>query len=141
MTAVTTVASGIAVGAYDAVIAGGVEHMGHHPMGEGADPNPRFVSDRLVDPSALMMGSTAENLHDRYPQLTKDARRRVRGGQPGEVRQGAGQRQDRPRTWSRSPPAREQGWGLAGTDEMPRPGTTVDGLRRPCARRSGRTAG
>ena len=71
MTAVTTVASGIAVGAYDAAIAGGVEHMGHHPMGEGADPNPRFVSDRLVDPSALMMGSTAENLHDRYPHLTK----------------------------------------------------------------------
>ena len=71
MTAVTTVASGIAVGAYDVVIAGGVEHMGHHPMGEGADPNPRFVADQLVDPSALMMGSTAENLHDRYPQLTK----------------------------------------------------------------------
>ncbi len=71
MTAVTTVASGIAVGAYDAAIAGGVEHMGHHPMGEGADPNPRFVADRLVDPSALTMGSTAENLHDRYPQLTK----------------------------------------------------------------------
>ncbi|HEY7813664.1 MAG TPA: acetyl-CoA C-acyltransferase, partial [Nakamurella sp.] len=43
MTAVTTVASGIAVGAYDVAIAGGVEHTGHHPMGEGADPNPRFV--------------------------------------------------------------------------------------------------
>ena len=43
MTAVTTVAGGIAFGAYDVAIAGGVEHMGHHPMGEGADPNPRFV--------------------------------------------------------------------------------------------------
>src|SRR5215475_15150969 len=32
MTAVTTVASGIAVGAYDIAIAGGVEHMGRHPM-------------------------------------------------------------------------------------------------------------
>src|SRR6187402_1430379 len=71
MTAVTTVASGIAAGAYDAAIAGGVEHMGHHPMGEGADPNPRFVADRLVDPSALNMGATAENLHDEFPQLTK----------------------------------------------------------------------
>ena len=35
MTAVTTVASGIAFGAYDVAIAGGVEHIGHHPMGEG----------------------------------------------------------------------------------------------------------
>src|ERR1700753_92675 len=72
MTAVTTTSSGIAFGAYDVVIAGGVEHMGHHPMGEGVDPNPRIVAEKLVDPSALVMGSTAENLHDRYPQLTKE---------------------------------------------------------------------
>jgi Acetyl-CoA acetyltransferase len=32
MTAVTTTASGIAFGAYDVAIAGGVEHMGRHPM-------------------------------------------------------------------------------------------------------------
>src|SRR5687768_12311583 len=71
MTAVTTSASGIAFGAYDVVIAGGVEHMGRHPMGEGVDPNPRFLSDKIVDPSALVMGSTAENLHDRFPAITK----------------------------------------------------------------------
>lgn len=40
MTSVTTTASGIGFGQYDVVIAGGVEHMGRHPMGEGADPNP-----------------------------------------------------------------------------------------------------
>ena len=62
MTAVTTTASGIAFGAYDVAIAGGVEHMGHHPMGEGIDPNPRFLVERLVDTSAMVMGSTAENL-------------------------------------------------------------------------------
>src|SRR5262245_1912113 len=44
MTAVTTVASSIAIGAYDVAIAGGVEHMGRHPMGEGVDPNPRFLA-------------------------------------------------------------------------------------------------
>src|SRR6188472_895330 len=71
MTAVTTTAGGIAFGAYDVVIAGGVEHMGRHPMGEGVDPNPRFVSEKLVDESAMFMGMTAENLHDRFPQLTK----------------------------------------------------------------------
>src|SRR5690349_13561339 len=72
MTAVTTTASGIAFGAYDVAIAGGVEHMGHHPMGEGVDPNPRILAEKLVDPSALVMGSTAENLHDRYPTITKE---------------------------------------------------------------------
>ena len=49
MTAVTTVASGIAFGAYDVAIAGGVEHMGRHPMGEGVDPNPRILAEKLVD--------------------------------------------------------------------------------------------
>ena len=72
MTAVTTTASGIAFGAYDVAIAGGVEHMGRHPMGEGADPNPRFFSEKIVDGSALVMGSTAENLHDRFPHLTRE---------------------------------------------------------------------
>src|SRR5262245_24889183 len=67
--AVTTTASGIAFGAYDIGIAGGVEHMGRHPMGEGVDPNPRFLAEKLVDPSALVMGMTAENLHDRFPQI------------------------------------------------------------------------
>src|ERR687890_259242 len=71
MTAVTTTAAGIAFGAYDVVVAGGVEHMGRHPMGEGVDPNPRIVSERIVDPDALVMGKTAENLHDRYPGITK----------------------------------------------------------------------
>ena len=72
MTAVTTTASGIAFGAYDVAIAGGVEHMGRHPMGEGIDPNPRIIAEKLVDQSALIMGSTAENLHDRFPGITKD---------------------------------------------------------------------
>src|SRR5207248_4165527 len=72
MTAVTTTASGIAFGAYDVAVAGGVEHMGHHPMGSGVDPNPRFLAEKLVDPAALLMGSTAENLHDRFPHLTRE---------------------------------------------------------------------
>ena len=72
MTAVASTAGQIAFGAIDIAIAGGVEHMGRHPMGEGVDPNPRIVAEKLVDPSALVMGKTAENLHDRYPQLTKE---------------------------------------------------------------------
>src|ERR1700735_4412743 len=71
-TAVTTTAGTVALGAAGIAIAGGVEHMGRHPMGEGVDPNPRFLSEHLVDESALFMGMTAENLHDRFPSLTKE---------------------------------------------------------------------
>ena len=72
LTAVTAGAGEIALGACDVVVAGGIEHMGHHPMGADVDFNPRFVAERLVDTSAVTMGATAENLHDAFPQLTKE---------------------------------------------------------------------
>src|SRR5438270_8260055 len=72
LTAVTAGAGEIAMGAADVVLAGGIEHMGHHPMGEDVDFNPRFVAERLVDTSAVTMGATAENLHDRFPYLTRE---------------------------------------------------------------------
>src|SRR5881398_1699338 len=72
LTAVTTAAGEIATGAADVVLAGGVEHMGHHPMGEDVDFNPRFVAERIVDESAAVMGETAENLHDAFPKLTRE---------------------------------------------------------------------
>src|SRR3954451_6329517 len=61
LTAVTVAAGQIAFGAADAVVCGGVEHMGHHPMGAEVDFNPRFVAERLIDESAAVMGQTAEN--------------------------------------------------------------------------------
>jgi acetyl-CoA acyltransferase len=128
LTAVTTVASGIAVGAYDVAIAGGVEHMGHHPMGEGVDPNPRIIADKLVDPSALVMGSTAENLHDRYPELTKDRADAfaVASQQKYATAMAAGKIS--PDLVPIATRSAEQGWGLATTDELARPDTTLDGL-------------
>src|SRR4051794_3188733 len=45
MTAVTTTASGIALGAYDVPIAGGGEHSGPPPMRRGADPHPRVGTE------------------------------------------------------------------------------------------------
>ncbi len=72
LTATTAGAGEIAMGAADVVLVGGVEHMGHHPMGDDVDFNPRFVSERIVDESAATMGQTAENLHDAFPQLTKE---------------------------------------------------------------------
>src|SRR5690349_23344969 len=120
MTAVTTVAGGIAIGAYDVAIAGGVEHMGRHPMGEGVDPNPRILAEKLVDPSALVMGSTAENLHDRLPQITKERADKFgfASQQKTAKAYAAGKIQgDLVTVATRDP---EQGWGLATTDEAPR---------------------
>src|SRR3982751_72665 len=45
LTAVSSGAGEIALGACDVVVAGGVEHMGHHPMAEEVDFNPRFVAE------------------------------------------------------------------------------------------------
>jgi acetyl-CoA acyltransferase len=128
MTAVTTAAGEVSQGAADVVIAGGVEHMGRHPMGEGIDPNPRFLSEQLVDTSALVMGQTAENLHDRFPAITREradryayhSQRKVAGAYAaGKIQAGLVPMAIR---------TAELGWGLATADEPPRPGTTLEGL-------------
>jgi acetyl-CoA acyltransferase len=129
MTAVTTTASGIGVGAMDVTLAGGVEHMGHHPMGAGAEPNPRFVAERLVGTDALNMGSTAENLHDRFPALTRE--RADAFGVASQAKYAAalasGQiTPDLVAVGLRDP---ERGWGLATADEPPRPGTRLEDIR------------
>ncbi|MEV7084595.1 acetyl-CoA C-acyltransferase [Streptomyces sp. NPDC093085] len=139
LTAVTSTAGSIAFGAYDVVVAGGVEHMGRHPMGEGVDPNPRFVSEKLVDESALFMGMTAENLHDRFPHLTKERADEyaVRSQEKAAkaYANGAIQRDLVPISIRRTDPSTgETGWGLATADEPMRPGTTREmlaGLKTP----------
>lgn len=128
MTAVTTSASGIAFGAYDVVIAGGVEHMGHHPMGEGVDPNPRIVSEKLVDPSALVMGNTAENLHDRFPHLTKERADAYAVASQEKLAKAVANGQIGPELVPVATRSAEKGWGLATKDEPPRPGTTMEDL-------------
>ncbi|MGB3413099.1 MAG: thiolase family protein [Microbacteriaceae bacterium] len=127
MTAVTATAGGIAFGAYDFVIAGGVEHMGHHPMGQGVDPNPRFVSEKLVGGDALNMGMTAERIHDRFPQLTKERSDRFAMNSQRKVAEAYNKGQiqaDLVDVAIRT----ESGWGLATRDEAPRPETTMEGL-------------
>jgi len=130
MTAVTTTAAGIAFGAYDVVVAGGVEHMGRHPMGEGEDPNPRIISEKLVDPSALVMGNTAENVHDRYPAITKERTDAfaVRSQELAAKAYADGKIQ--PDLVPVATRSAENGWGLATTDEPMRPGTTTEDLAK-----------
>ena len=128
MTAVTTTASAIAIGAYDVALAGGVEHMGHHPMGEGMDPNPRFVAEKLVNPEALVMGQTAENLHDRFPQLTRARADEYAVRSQEKLAKAYADERIQPDLVPVATRNAESGWGLATADEPPRPGTTLDGL-------------
>jgi acetyl-CoA acyltransferase len=128
MTAVTTVASGIAMGAYDVAIAGGVEHMGHHPMGEGVDPNPRILAEKLVDPSALVMGATAENLHDRVPDVTKERADRFALASQQKVAKAYAAGKLQPDLVSVATRDPEAGWGLSTVDEAPRPDTSLERL-------------
>ena len=128
MTAVTNSASAIAFGSYEIAIAGGVEHMGHHPMGEGVDPNPRILSERLVDPSALVMGATAENLHDRFPGLTKERADAYAAASQDKLQQAYVDGKIQPDLVTVATRSAELGYGLATADEPPRPGTTVEEL-------------
>ena len=130
MTAVTSVAGGVAFGSYDVAVAGGVEHMGHHPMGEGVDPNPRILAEKLVDPSALVMGSTAENLHDRFPHLTRARCDAFAVASQERVAKAYAEGKIQPDLVEVATRSVEQGWGLATRDEPPRPGTTLDDLAR-----------
>jgi acetyl-CoA acyltransferase len=127
MTAVTQVGSAIGFGAYDFAIAGGVEHMGRHPLGADADPNPRFLTEKLVSADALDMGKTAERIHDRFPHLTKERADRfgMRSQHKLQAAYDAGKIQP-----DLIPVAikSEAGWGLATRDEGARPETTMEGL-------------
>jgi len=128
LTAVTTIAGAIAMGTNEIAIAGGVEHMGNHPMGEGMDPNPRYLAERIVEQDALAMGATAERLHDRFPQLTKERADRYAMNSQVKTAQAyaAGKIQrDLIPTAARSA---ELGWTVATADEAPRPQTTMEGL-------------
>ena len=128
LTAVTTIAGAIAMGTNEIAIAGGVEHMGNHPMGEGMDPNPRYLAERIVEQDALAMGATAERLHDRFPHITKERADRYAMNSQLKTAQayadGKIQRDLIP-TAARSA---ELGWTVATVDEAPRPQTTMEGL-------------
>ena len=127
LTAITTGAGEIAMGAADVILAGGVEHMGRHPMLEDVEYNPRFVAERLIDPSAATMGQTAENLHDRFPELTKDDadayavrshHRLADAWQNGVMRE----------TVVPMSVFTEDGWREADRDEFLRPHTSLEAL-------------
>jgi acetyl-CoA acyltransferase len=96
-------------------------------MGDDVDFNPRFVAERIVDQSAAVMGQTAENLHDRFPELTREDADRyaVRSQQRAAA------------AWANGVMAETvvpmavftgEGWSVADRDEFLRPDTTLEAL-------------
>ena len=128
LTAVTTIAGGINMGAYDLAIAGGVEHMGNHPMGDGMDPNPRYLAERIVETDALQMGATAERLHDKFPHLTKDRADKYALASQQKTAAAYAANKIQPDLIPVATRTAELGWGVATVDEPPRPQTTLEAL-------------
>jgi len=128
LTAVTTIAGGINMGAYDLAIAGGVEHMGNHPMGDGMDPNPRYLAERIVETDALQMGATAERLHDKFPHLTKDRADKYALASQQKTAAAYAANKIQPDLIPVATRTVELGWGVATVDEPPRPQTTLEAL-------------
>ena len=97
MTAVASIAGQISFGAIDIAVAGGVEHM----------------------------GKTAENLHDRFPAITKERcdAYAVASQQKLAAAYAAGRIQ--PDLVAVATRHTEKGFGLAVADEPPRPSTTM----------------
>ncbi len=133
LTATTAGAGEIAMGAADFVLVGGVEHMGHHPMGADVDFNPRFIAEQIVDESAAVMGQTAENLHDAFSYLTKEDA----DAYAVESQRKAGTAWDEGVMDEIVVPMSvftDEGWTVAARDEFLRPETTMEalaGLRTP----------
>jgi acetyl-CoA acyltransferase len=128
MTSVTTLAGAINMGTAKFAVAGGVEHMGNHPIGQLMDPNPRFIAEKIVDTDAMSMGATAERLHDKFPAITKERSDKYAVGSQDKTAAAyaAGRIQkDLIPTAARTP---ELGWTIATVDEPPRPGTTMEAL-------------
>lgn len=127
LTAITYGVTYIATGMADCLIAGGVEHMGHLPMGFMRDPHPR-AEEAMGGPSAFNMGMTAENLHDRFPEFTKEMADRyaVESQRKADAAIKAGKMKD-----MIIPIEVELHDGtkmLADKDQQPRPDTTMEGL-------------
>ena len=134
--AATTIMSGMA----DCLIAGGVEHLGHVPMGFMRVHHPR-AADVMGDESALVMGLTAENIHDRFPEFTREMADAyaAESQKKAEAAMAAGKFHS-----MIIPIDVELADGTrmaANTDQHPRPGTTYRKTGPTQSRRSKRTGG
>jgi len=133
----------IATGMAECLLTGGVEHMGHLPMGFMRDPHPR-LQEVMGGPSAFQMGMTAENIHDRFPEFTREMADRYalssqqkagRANQAGKMK---------PMIVPLEVELTDGTRMVVEKDQQPRPGTSMESLAalKPAFKENGRvTAG
>lgn len=143
LTAIGFATSHIAAGMADCIIAGGVEHMGHVPMGFMRDPHPQAES-AMGGPSAFNMGMTAENIHDRFPEFTREMADRYAAASQAKAETAI--REDRMKDMIVAVATElEDGTRvMVDRDQPPRPGTTIEalaGLKTPFRENGRVTAG
>ncbi len=127
LTAIGFGISYIASGMADCIVAGGIEHMGHLPMGIMREPHPGAI-EAMGDETALNMGQTAENIHDQFPEFDKEMADAyaVNSQRKAEEAIKAGKMKD-----MIIPLEAEFEDGtkfIADKDQGPRPGTSMEGL-------------
>ena len=93
-----------------------------------ADPNPRFVAEKMVDPGALNMGVTAERIFDRFPHLTKERSDRYGMLSQHKVQAAYDAGKIQPDLVPVAIKDADGAWGLATEDEGRRPQTTMEDL-------------
>ena len=128
MTSVTTMVASIGVGMYDVALAGGVEHMGHHPIGGNTDPNPRLRRGAHGRPGRRQHGRHRRTDLRPVPAPDEGALRPVRHAEPAQGAGGLRRRQvpARPHLCRRQ--GRRGLVGLVTEDEGRRPQTTLEDL-------------
>jgi acetyl-CoA acyltransferase len=143
LTAISFGATYIAAGLADCIIAGGVEHMGHLPMGLMRDPHPR-AEEAMGGPAAFNMGMTAENIHDKFPEFTREMADRY--AVESQRRAGAAIQAGKMNQMiiPIEVDSTDGGRVVIDKDQQPRPNTTLEGLGKlkPVFKENGRvTAG
>ncbi len=141
MTAVTTAAGEVALGAADIAIAGGVEHMGRHPMGEQVDPNPRFLVRAAGGHLGPVHGHDGGEPARPLPGYQQGTGRRLRPGQPAQGRRRLRGGQDPARPGPDGDPDQGTRLGLGHRRRAAAAGDHAGGPGRAEDARSGRTAG
>lgn len=118
----------IAAGMADCLIAGGVEHMGHLPMGFMRDPHPKAEA-AMGGPSALNMGMTAEKIHEHFSELTKEMADRYAVECQRKADEAIREEKMRDMIIPLEAELPDGTLMVANRDQQPRPATTVEALR------------
>ena len=143
LTAMGFAATTIAAGMADCLISGGVEHLGHVPMGFMREHHPR-AEDVMGGPSALVMGLTAENIHDRFPEFTREMADSYAAESQKKANDAMTSNKFKQMIIPIKAELNDGSRIIADTDQHPRPGTTAEKLAtlKPAFKENGRvTAG